>query len=181
MKNTCAGFITGDRYKDISSAMLEALDHVFEKLGKEAPPLYAKDAKRKSDFFRDIAGGRFMAIADETAKEAELSFDLMLNVYDKSIIEVENRPPSSDMENAFLRAIQNVIKESPEFNIGPATSPLVSLVVAQTLALVSLVFPQASLLPSFVLSKASPLMSLVSSQVLLLAALVLSHREASSA
>ena len=33
----------------------------------------------------------------------------MLNVYDKSIIEVENRPPSAEMQGKFLRALDNAL------------------------------------------------------------------------
>ena len=118
LKQTCGGFVAGARFKGIEKPIMEALDAVFTRIHDDAPPLYAKDAERKSDFFRDIAGGQFMSIAEEIARQAELPFDLMLNVYDKSIIEVENRPPDSKMTAGFHRAIENVVKEAPEFDIG---------------------------------------------------------------
>jgi len=69
----------------------------------------APGAKRKSDFFRDIAGSRVMALGDAVCKQAGVSFDMLLNVYDKSIIEVENRPPGGAMEGKFLRALERTL------------------------------------------------------------------------
>ena len=43
---------------------------VFNRLKAEAPELYAPGAKRKSDFFRDIAGSRYHVHAEEVAREA---------------------------------------------------------------------------------------------------------------
>ena len=70
--------------------MKTSLGEVFQRLRKEAPELYAPGAERKSDFFRDIAGSRCRPRAEEVAREANLPYDLLLNVYDESIIEVEN-------------------------------------------------------------------------------------------
>ena len=92
--------------------MAEALKTVFQRVREEAPELYAPGAKRKSDFFRDIAGSRFHAHAEATAKDAGLPLDALLNAYDKSIIEVENRPPSGDLSAKFKRAASSVLKSA---------------------------------------------------------------------
>jgi benzoyl-CoA reductase subunit A len=55
-------------------------------------------------------------VAEQVAREAELPYDLLLNVYDKSIIEVENRPPSEDMGGKFGRALDKVLVEAPQFD-----------------------------------------------------------------
>ncbi len=96
----------GLRFAGQEQALGEALGEVFRRLREESEALFAPGARRRSDFFRDIAGSRFMALAEPLCKEAGLSFDLMLNVYDKSIIEVENRPPSGAMQGKFLRALE---------------------------------------------------------------------------
>ncbi|HJO86782.1 MAG TPA: BadF/BadG/BcrA/BcrD ATPase family protein, partial [Rhodospirillales bacterium] len=101
LRTTCKGFVTDDRFKANADATKAVLDKTFNQLNDEAAALFAPGAKRKSDFFRDIAGGSFMNIAEEEAKKADLSYDLLLNVYDKSIIKVENRPPAGDMNNKF--------------------------------------------------------------------------------
>jgi benzoyl-CoA reductase subunit A len=120
LEETCRTQIDGERFKGKEKAVAEVLTAVFEKLRKEAPAMYAPGGQRKSDFFRDIAGSRYLTVAEETAKEADVPFELLLNVYDKSIIEVENRPPSDDMSGKFLRSLNAVIKDAPEFGIDSA-------------------------------------------------------------
>ena len=68
--------------------MKDSLGEVFQRLHKEAPELYAPGAKRESDFFRDIAGYRYHAHAEEVARAANLPYDLLLNVSDKSIMKL---------------------------------------------------------------------------------------------
>lgn len=100
--------IEGDRFKGQEKAVEEILEVVFVQLRKEAPDLFAPGAKRKSDFFRDIAGSRYMAIAEKAAKDAGIPFDLLLNVYDKAIIEVENQTPEGGLKDLFLRSADSV-------------------------------------------------------------------------
>ena len=95
----------GLRFKGQEQALGQALGEVFRQLRDGSAEVFAPGVRRKSDFFRDIAGSRFMSAAEPLCKAAALSFDVMLNVYDKSIIEVENRPPSGAMEGKFLRAL----------------------------------------------------------------------------
>src|SRR3974390_482504 len=104
LEQTCLGHAKGERFAQVGEAAKEASGEVFKRLRTEAPDYYAPGAKRKSDFFRDIAGSRYHAHAEEVAREAGLPYDLLLNVYDKSIIEVENRPPTGELGEQFRRA-----------------------------------------------------------------------------
>jgi benzoyl-CoA reductase subunit A len=114
LHRTSTGFVRGIRFEGREEAMKEALDEVFRRVRDEAPGLFAPGAARKSDFFRDIAGAHFMHIGEEEAKDAGLPFELLLNVYDKSIIEVENRPPGGAMGEKFKRALRHLVDERPE-------------------------------------------------------------------
>jgi benzoyl-CoA reductase subunit A len=105
LRQTCLRNSTGLRFAGQEKVLAQALDASFQKIAEESAAIFAPGARRRSDFFRDIAGSRFMAIADPLCKSAGLSFDLLLNVYDKSIIDVENRPPGGAMEAKFLRAL----------------------------------------------------------------------------
>jgi benzoyl-CoA reductase subunit A len=109
LETTCAANVAGERFKGREEAVKAALAETFRRLRGEAPTQFAPGAKRRSDFFRDIAGSRYMAVAEAVAREAKLPFDLLLNVYDKSIIEVENRPPAGEMSAKFLRALDRVV------------------------------------------------------------------------
>ncbi len=108
LEQTCLSHIKGDRFAKNESAIKEALAEVFRRLREEAPSLYAPGAKRKSDFFRDIAGSRYHTHAEEVARAAGVAYELLLNVYDKSIIDVENRPPEGNLSDKFRRALTRV-------------------------------------------------------------------------
>ena len=109
LKETCLSNVKGDRFAGLADSAIDVLGHIFDRLREEAKDLFAPGAARKSDFFRDIAGSRYMAIGEALAREAGLPFDLLLNVYDKAIIKVENRPPEEDFKSIFLRGLQGVI------------------------------------------------------------------------
>jgi benzoyl-CoA reductase subunit A len=111
LEDTCRTQVKGERYAKVESGVKEALTEVFERLREEAPSLYAPGAKRKSDFFRDIAGSRYHNHAEDVARAADLPYELLLNVYDKSIIDVENRPPAGGLSEKFLRALARVLAE----------------------------------------------------------------------
>ncbi|MBL6932534.1 MAG: benzoyl-CoA reductase subunit A [Rhodospirillales bacterium] len=112
LHTTCASYIPeGD------TKVNEALDEIFVKIREESPALFTRQAKRKSDFFRDIAGSRVMKLAEEISKENGVSFDALLNLYDKSIIEVENRPPEGGLTEKFRAGLKRLLDGSPEFEI----------------------------------------------------------------
>jgi benzoyl-CoA reductase subunit A len=72
---------------------LEVLDAVFAAMEREEEAYFAlSDPPKRSDFFRDIAGAAYVHAAEGLAAEAGLSFDLLLGLWDKSILRVENEP-----------------------------------------------------------------------------------------
>src|SRR5690606_32082818 len=76
--------------------------------------MFAPGAQRKSDFFRDIAGSRYLAIGEQVAKEAGVRYDMLLNVFDRSIIEVENHVYQDSMRSHLMRALDRTFKALPE-------------------------------------------------------------------
>jgi benzoyl-CoA reductase subunit A len=123
LEATCIGQLQTERFANVAEKMGEALNEVFGRLKAEAPELYAPGANRKSDFFRDIAGSRFHVHAEAVAREANVPHDILLNAYDKSIIEVENRPPSGDMSDKFRRAMARVLEIDPHLIDGSNNVP----------------------------------------------------------
>jgi len=113
LEQTCLGYIQGERFSGKEAAIRESVTEIFKRLREEAPELYAPGAKRKSDFFRDIAGSRYHAQAEEIVRTASLPYDLLINLYDKSIIEVENRPPEGKLSDKFRRALARVLATNP--------------------------------------------------------------------
>lgn len=114
LEATCLGQLRHERFAKVADSVREALTEVFKRLRAEAPELYAPGARRRSDFFRDIAGSRFHLHAEEVARRVGLPYDLLLNAYDKSIIEVENRPPAGELSEKFRRALSRVVVENPD-------------------------------------------------------------------
>jgi benzoyl-CoA reductase subunit A len=123
LEETCIGQLRTERFAKVAAKMGEALREVFDRLKAEAPELFAPGAKRKSDFFRDIAGSRFHVHAEAVAREANVPHDILLNAYDKSIIEVENRPPAGDMSDKFRRAMARVLEIDPHLIDGSNNVP----------------------------------------------------------
>jgi benzoyl-CoA reductase subunit A len=123
LEETCIGQLQTARFAKVAEKMGEALNEVFRRLKAEAPELYAPGANRKSDFFRDIAGSRFHVHAEAVAREANVPHDILLNAYDKSIIDVENRPPAGDMSDKFRRAMARVLEIDPHLIEGSNNVP----------------------------------------------------------
>ncbi|TCO70133.1 benzoyl-CoA reductase subunit A [Rhodovulum euryhalinum] len=112
LEATAIGNIRGPRFEGREAAVREVLEETFRRLRDKSAALFAPGARRKSDFFRDLAGADFMQVGEAVSKAAGLPFDLILNLYDKSIIEVENRPPAGEMEAKFLRALESGTMEA---------------------------------------------------------------------
>ncbi|MCP4998847.1 MAG: benzoyl-CoA reductase subunit A [Hyphomicrobiales bacterium] len=116
LEQTCLDQVKGERFEKVADGVKQALAEVFRQLRDEAPTMFAPGATRKSDFFRDIAGSRYLAVAEDVARDASLAYELLLNVYDKSIIAVENRPPSDALGEKFKWALARATSEGAELD-----------------------------------------------------------------
>ena len=91
------------------------LADVFRQLNDAAPGLFEPGSSRRSDFFRDIAGSQYSNVSESVARDSGISFEAMLNIYDRSIIEVENCLGSGADEVKFMRALDRTCKRSRSF------------------------------------------------------------------
>jgi len=121
LKQTCMHNAADLRHAEIGKELAEALNQTFDRMENQLSGLFAPDVDRKSDFFRDLAGSVYMNQAEVVAEEAGLPFDVLINIYDKSIIETENRPPAEDLVSTFLRALERVMKEQDDLPVAPQT------------------------------------------------------------
>ncbi len=111
---TCSRSLATAHFGDATKAVGEALDEVFRRLQADAPAQFAPGAKRKSDFFRDIAGSQYLAAGEAVAKEAGIRYDFLLNLFDRSIIEVENRVYGDSIKRHLLAALERAFIALPE-------------------------------------------------------------------
>jgi benzoyl-CoA reductase subunit A len=114
LEATCQRNLATARFGDVTAAVGAALTEVFRRLTSEAPQLFAPGARRKSDFFRDIAGSQYLATGEAVAKEADIRYDFLLNLFDRSIIEVENRVYDASIKRHLLDALERTFEALPE-------------------------------------------------------------------
>ncbi|MFO1269203.1 MAG: benzoyl-CoA reductase subunit A [Rubrivivax sp.] len=114
LEATCRRNHEKTNFGEAQAGVREALDVVFKQLKSEAASLFAPGAKRKSDFFRDIAGSQYLASGEAVAKDMGLRYDFLLNLFDRSIIEVENRVYGDSMRRHLLAALERSFKALPE-------------------------------------------------------------------
>ncbi len=114
LEETCVRNVDTGHFGAARDAVAEALQEVFRRLKAEAHLLFAPGSKRKSDFFRDIAGSQYLAIGEQVAKEAGTRYEYLLNLFDRSIIEVENHVYGDQMRHHLMAALENTFKAMPE-------------------------------------------------------------------
>src|SRR5512132_1914276 len=114
LESTCRRNVESAKFGDAARSVAEALVEVFKRLAVEAPALFAPGAKRKSDFFRDIAGSQSLATGEAVAKESGIRYDFLLNVFDRSIIEVENRDYGNSIKRHLLAALERTFAALPD-------------------------------------------------------------------
>jgi benzoyl-CoA reductase subunit A len=68
---------------------------ILDRMRDEAPALYAEGARRRSEFFRDLAGSLYLRLAEEAARARGIPFDALVGLFDKAILQVENAPAAS--------------------------------------------------------------------------------------
>ena len=69
-----------------------AVDEIFRRMERDADTMFQPGASRKSDFFRDLAGSIYLRNAEELARTENMGFDRLVGLFDKAILDVENRP-----------------------------------------------------------------------------------------
>jgi len=114
LEATCQRNVGTAKFGDRAKAVLTALEELFRRLRAESPALFVPGAKRKSDFFRDIAGSQYLAIGETVAKEAGVRYEFLLNVFDRSIIEVENRVYGDSTSANLMAALERTFVKMPE-------------------------------------------------------------------
>jgi benzoyl-CoA reductase subunit A len=114
LETTCHRNVDTTRFGDSTKAVDKALTEVFARLAAEAAEIFAPGARRKSDFFRDIAGSQYLAAGEAVAKEAGIRYDFLLNVFDRSIIEVENRVYGEAIRPHLEAALERTFTALPD-------------------------------------------------------------------
>jgi len=93
--------------------LADAVDGILGTMVDEVSELYRDDSERKSDFFRDLSGGRYLALAEERAADDGVDFDRMVGLFDKAILVVENLPPATGAFRTHMDAALAGLPDPP--------------------------------------------------------------------
>jgi len=115
LEATCRKLATSAFAEDEAPRVTAAYDSVFGAMHDEAEELFAIDAETRSDFFRDIAGSSYMKLTDDAARDAELSFEKLLGIYDKAILLVEAHVFNVDLSGVLGRSLERALDNA---NVG---------------------------------------------------------------
>jgi benzoyl-CoA reductase subunit A len=94
------------------SGLTATVETILEGMDSEAEELFAEGASRKSDFFRDLAGSRYLALAEEAAREGKLPFDRLAGLFDKAILEAENVPAHEESFEGHARQALHALEDA---------------------------------------------------------------------
>jgi benzoyl-CoA reductase subunit A len=108
----------------------KALDRMLGEMAGEAGQLFTVGASRKSDFFRDLAGSRYVALAEGLAKDHVHAFDPLIGLFDKAILETEN---STEAVGTFAEHAQQALRTSTEPALQRAVAKVTEIELAQRL------------------------------------------------
>ncbi len=91
----------------------EAVDSILGTMVDEVGELYRDDSDRKSDFFRDLSGARYLALAEQRAADDGIDFDRTVGLFDKAILTVENLPPEPGAFRSHMEAALRGLEDPP--------------------------------------------------------------------
>jgi benzoyl-CoA reductase subunit A len=80
------------------------VNRIAQRMHDEIADLYAEGTSRKSDFFRDLAGSRYLAMAETEARTSKVGFDHVVGAFDKAILDVENSAEAAGTFDEHIKA-----------------------------------------------------------------------------
>ncbi len=84
------GELERDKYAAVRAPLEERLETILDGMNEDIPPMFEAGAPERSDFFRDTATSGFMRRA-EGIRGKQVNFDLLMSVFDRAILQVENQ------------------------------------------------------------------------------------------
>ncbi len=108
----------------------KALDTILGRMTDEAGELFQVGSSRKSDFFRDLAGSRYVELAEGLARDGHHAFDPLVGLFDKAILETEN---STDAVGTFAEHALQSMKAMRDPSLQLAVDAVSAIDLAQRL------------------------------------------------
>jgi len=116
---------------ELRRAAHETVDRIVARIEQEERDwLKQPDPPARSDFFRDAAGSAYMRLAEQLADPDGVSFDVLVGLYDKCIIGVENEPLELGFRHHIGSALE-LIGDPPAVRAGVEAAIAAELEVAR--------------------------------------------------
>jgi len=84
----------------------------------DAPSMFERNARRKSDFFKDIAGASFMASLERRAGTGDTIYERLAAIFDRAIFNVEAKRLGFDFGDKLRWAISRTMAERDDLGAG---------------------------------------------------------------
>jgi benzoyl-CoA reductase subunit A len=98
----------------LRAAAASAVGEIFRRFRNEEEERFVDpDPPVRSDFFRDAAGSAYARLAEEIADKSGVTFDLLVGLYDKCIVRVENEPLDLGFREHIGKALARAGGERP--------------------------------------------------------------------
>lgn len=99
------------RHRPYRADLDEMIDSIADEMDQRADDHFAAGAARKSDFFRDLAAGDYMQLAERHGDPKAISFELLCSIFDAAILVVENTTDDAPFENHIAPALDAALAE----------------------------------------------------------------------
>ncbi len=116
LADTALGEADSKRFGALGPPLRAKLEALFGQMTQEAPTLFAAGSKRRSDFFRDLAGAVYMHLAEKYADPDGVNYALLAGIYDKCIIKVENSILDLSFESNIVQSLDNAFSDFPHLH-----------------------------------------------------------------
>ena len=100
------------RQRGTAGELARVVDRIVGEMDQLAARHYGALAVRKSDFFRDLAGADYMALAERHAEPGGIDFETLTGLFDRAILPVENSATETAVETLVDRALDDVLASS---------------------------------------------------------------------
>jgi len=130
------GLIQDEIDRSVSSALRapthEVVAEIFAHIAEEEAEWFRDpDPPARSDFFRDAAGSSYMRLAEELGDPLGTSFDLLVGLYDKCILRVENQPLELGFRDQIGSALER-IGDPPHVRAGVEAAVATEMEIVRT-------------------------------------------------
>ena len=85
------------------------LREIVDAMAAETAELFAPGSERKSNFFRDLASSSYMRLSEAAADPQTLPHDVLIGLFDKAIIQVENQELDVSFRDHVASALDDIL------------------------------------------------------------------------